>query len=408
MPGVLLLFIALFVLGPLIARPVAKALGRPIVRLKGMTGTMAKENAARNPKRTARTAAALVVGVALVTGVSVLASSIRDSVREIFGEQFQGDFVVSVDTFGFGGLSPQLADDLNQLPEVETATGIGINFAQIGGKGRTITVVDPATAGAVFDLDFVQGDIADLTPEGVMVSEGKAKSDDLTIGSPFQVVLADGTPRDLTVQGIYRKDELAGSTTVDRASVRRHQRRPVRLRGVHPQGRRRERGRRRGGHQPGGAELPERHAAEPQRLHRLAGRLDPTGGQHHLPAPRARRVIIAAVGIVITLVLSVFERRRELGLVRAVGMTRSQVRSSVRWESVITAALGTVQGIVVGLLLGYAFVVALRSEGLNTFTVPWWAIVWVLVLAFVIGIVAAIYPAYKATKVDILEAIATT
>ena len=122
----------------------------------------------------------------------------------------------------------------------------------------------------------------------------------------------------------------------------------------------------------------------------------------------ALSVIIAAVGIVITLVLSVFERRRELGLVRAVGMTRSQVRSSVRWESVITAALGTVQGIIVGLLLGYAIVVALRSEGLNTFTVPWGAIIAVLIIAFVIGVVAAIYPARKATKVDILEAIATT
>ena len=121
----------------------------------------------------------------------------------------------------------------------------------------------------------------------------------------------------------------------------------------------------------------------------------------------ALSVIIAAVGIVITLVLSVYERRRELGLVRAVGMTRSQVRSSVRWESVITAALGTVQGLVVGLLLGYAIVVALRSEGLNTFTVPWRAIIAVLIIAFLIGVVAAIYPARKATKVDILDAIAT-
>ena len=406
-PGVLLLFIALFVLGPLIARPVAKALGRPIVRLKGMTGTMAKENAARNPKRTARTAAALVVGVALVTGVSVLASSIRDSVREIFGEQFQGDFVVSVDTFGFGGLSPQLADDLNQLPEVKTATGIGINFALIGDKGRTITVVDPATAGAVFDLDFVQGDITDLTPEGVMVSEGKAKSDDLTIGSPFQVVLADGTPRDLTVQGIYRKDELAGSTTVHRdlfegTSVDQYDFGVYILKAD--------------GVSESDAEAAISQVAQNYPNGTLQSRSDYIDSQagsiqqvvNIIYLLLALSVIIAAVGIVITLVLSVFERRRELGLVRAVGMTRSQVRSSVRWESVITAALGTVQGIVVGLLLGYAFVVALRSEGLNTFTVPWWAIVWVLVLAFVIGIVAAIYPAYKATKVDILEAIATT
>ena len=122
----------------------------------------------------------------------------------------------------------------------------------------------------------------------------------------------------------------------------------------------------------------------------------------------ALSIIIAAVGIVITLLLRVYERRRELGLVRAVGMTRCQVRSSVRWESVITAVLGTVQGVVVGLLLGYAIVVALRDEGLNSFTVPWGAIIVVLVLAFVLGVVAAIYPARKATKVDILDAIATT
>ena len=150
-------------LGPLIARPVAKALGRPITRIKGMTGTMATENAARNPKRTARTAAALVVGVALVTGVSVLATSISDSVRKIFGEQFRGDFVISVDNFGFGGLSPQLSDDLNKLPEVGTAAGIGVNYALVDGKGRTVTVVDPATIGAVFDLDFVAG--PDLGPD---------------------------------------------------------------------------------------------------------------------------------------------------------------------------------------------------------------------------------------------------
>ena len=277
----------------------------------------------------------------------------------------------------------------------------------IGDKGRTITVVDPATAGAVFDLDFVQGDITDLTPEGVMVSEGKAKSDDLTIGSPFQVVLADGTPRDLTVQGIYRKDELAGSTTVHRdlfdgTSVDQYDFGVYILKAD--------------GVSESDAEAAITQVAQNYPNGTLQSRSDYIDSQagsiqqvvNIIYLLLALSVIIAAVGIVITLVLSVFERRRELGLVRAVGMTRSQVRSSVRWESVITAALGTVQGIVVGLLLGYAFVVALRSEGLNTFTVPWWAIVWVLVLAFVIGIVAAIYPAYKATKVDILEAIATT
>jgi putative ABC transport system permease protein len=406
-PGVPLLFVALFVLGPLIARPVAKALGRPIEGLKGMTGTMAKENAARNPKRTARTAAALIVGVALVTGVSVLASSIRESVREIFGKQFHGDFVVSVDNFGFGGLSPQLADDLNKVPEVGTATGIGVNYAKIDGKGRTVTVIDPTTAGAVFDLGFKEGRVEDLTKDGVLVSDGKAKSDDLKLGSSLEVTLTDGTPRSLTVEGIYSEDDLAGSTTVNRHLFdgTRVDQYDFGVFITKP---------------PGVSEAQAEAAIAAIAKNYPNGKLESRTDYINRQAAQINQVVnviylllalsvlIAVVGIVITLVLSVFERRRELGLVRAVGMSRPQVRSSVRWESVITAVLGTLQGIVVGLLLGYAIVVALRSQGLNTFTVPWGALIFVVVLAFVIGVVAAIYPAYKATKVDVLDAIATT
>lgn len=406
-PGVLILFVALFVLGPLIARPVAKTLGRPITRIKGMTGTMATENAARNPKRTARTAAALVVGVALVTGVSVLATSISDSIRKLFGEQFRGDFVISVDNFGFGGLSPQLSDDLNKLPEVGTAAGIGVNYALVDGKGRTVTVVDPATIGAVFDLEFVQGQISDLTPDGVLLSKSRAKSDGLTVGSPFELTLTDGTPKTLTVRGIYEKDDLAGSITVDRAlfegsSVDQYDFGVfiTKAQGV----------------SEADAEKAIAAVAKQYPNGELQSRTDYINTQAQgiqqvvniIYLLLALSVIIAAVGIVITLVLSVFERRRELGLVRAVGMTRPQVRSTVRWESVITAALGTVQGLVVGLLLGYAVVVALRSQGLSTYAVPWGVIIAVLVLAFVIGVLAAVYPAYKATRIDILDAIATT
>jgi putative ABC transport system permease protein len=122
----------------------------------------------------------------------------------------------------------------------------------------------------------------------------------------------------------------------------------------------------------------------------------------------ALSVFIAVFGIIITLLLSVFERRRELALMRAVGMTRRQVRTMVRYEAVITSLLGTVEGIVVGLLLGYALVLALRDEGLKSFTVPWSAIVVVMVMSAILGVVAAIWPARRATRVDIVEAIATT
>ena len=157
-PGVLLLFIGLFVLGPLIARPVAKALGRPIARDQGHDrhdgqGERGPQPEAHRPHRgragRRRRAGHRRVGARLV---DLATRSARSSAK-----QFHGDFVISVDNFGFGGLSPKLADDLNKLPEVGTAAGIGVNYANVNGKGKTVTVVDPTTAGAVFDLDFIEG-----------------------------------------------------------------------------------------------------------------------------------------------------------------------------------------------------------------------------------------------------------
>jgi putative ABC transport system permease protein len=122
----------------------------------------------------------------------------------------------------------------------------------------------------------------------------------------------------------------------------------------------------------------------------------------------ALSIVIAIVGIVITLLLSVYERRREIGLLRAVGMTRSQVRTTVRWESVITSLLGATMGIVLGVGLGWVVILALRDEGISRFTLPVGSAVWILVLSFVTGVIAAAYPARRATKVDVLEALTTT
>ena len=122
----------------------------------------------------------------------------------------------------------------------------------------------------------------------------------------------------------------------------------------------------------------------------------------------ALSIVIAVVGIVITLLLSVFERRREIGLLRAVGMTKSQVRSTVRWESVITSLIGAVVGVVLGVGLGYVVILALRNQGLSTFSVPYGSVLAILVLSFFVGVVASVYPARRATKLDILEALSTT
>jgi putative ABC transport system permease protein len=408
-PGIPLVFVALYVLGPLIARPVARVLGFPLERWRGVTGQLARDNSSRNPKRTSRTAAALLIGVSLVTGVSVVAASLKSSIREIFGEQFTGDFAVNLPQAGggFGGFAPTFADELNEIDGVAAAAGIGINLAVIDGDGTGIVVVNPDVVGKVFDLGFTAGRVEDLTADGILLSVEEADDNGYAIGDILPVILADGQPRTLTVQGIYESDELAGGYTVSRELFASTTLPTVDF-GIfivsEP------------GSDPAAVRAALEAAVEDYGIGEVQSRseyIDSQASQIDMIvnlvfALLALSVFIAVFGIIITLLLSVFERRRELALMRAVGMTRRQVRTMVRYEAVITSLLGTVEGIVVGLLLGYALVLALRDEGLKSFTVPWSAIVVVMVMSAILGVVAAIWPARRATRVDIVEAIATT
>jgi putative ABC transport system permease protein len=404
--GLPLLFMSLFVLGPLIAKPVAGAIGWPLPKVKGMTGTIARQNTTRNPTRTARTAAALMVGVALVAGISVLAASIKGSVRSIFEKQFTGDFVVSTDTFGFGGLPTTLASSLAALPEVQAAAGVQIGLANIEGSDQTISVVDPVPASQIFDFDFVAGAAQDLTDDGILLSKARAEKLGRGMGDTVSFTMLDGVPRALVVQGIYSKSDLAGPYTVSK--------------GLYSQS---------GGDQfdfsvfvttkdgvsDADAEAALRTVTDAYPTATLESRNDYITSQasqidvfvNLVYGLLALAVIIAVFGIANTLSLSVYERTRELGLLRAVGMGRAQVRSTVRWESVLTSLLGTLQGIVVGILLGYATILALRDQGLNTFTVPVLTLAVVVLLAIVAGVVAAIRPARRAAKLDVLHAIST-
>jgi putative ABC transport system permease protein len=403
--GVPLLFVGGFVWGPLVARPVARLLGSPLPRLRGVTGRLARENATRNPKRTARTAAALMVGVALVTGITVLAASVKASVRDIFSEQFTGDLVVNTASFGYGGLSPQLAVELNQLPEVQAAAGVGVGFGRVDGDDQALTVIDAGTAWTMFDLGFVQGAGTDLTDTGILVSERRADRDGLAVGSDVRLELLDGVVRNLTVQGIYGNDELAGPYTVTKAL-----------------------------YASGGADQFDFavyvELADGVSESEGVAVIEPVADRYPNGALQTRSayidgqaasidvlvnlmygllllaVVIATVGIANTLSLSVFERTRELGLLRAVGMSRGQMRSIVRWESVLTALLGALQGVAVGIGLGYVTILALRDEGLGRFSLPVGSLAVVLALAVVAGIAAAVRPARRAARLDVLEAIA--
>jgi putative ABC transport system permease protein len=406
--GVLLVWTAVLILGPVLALVAAKVIGTPVARGFKVTGKMAQGNAARNPKRTSRAAAPVLIGVALVTAVALLAATLKAQVREIFGEQFVGDYVVKTDDFsGFGGLSPDLATKINELPEVEAAAGIGVKLAKVDGKGGTITLVDPTTVGQVFDLHLTSGSYADLTPSTMMVSDDTLKSDKLKLGDSLTVELTGLGSLPLKIVGTYSSDELAGHYVVSRdlyadasgsyfdfsvfintkPGVSASQAEAA----IDPLV-----------EQYGNGELQSRSeyidaqaAGVNQLLALIYGLL-------------ALSIVIAAVGIVITLLLSVYERRREIALLRAVGMTRTQVWFTVSWESVITSLLGAVLGVLLGLLTGFLLVISLKDQGITVFRIPVISTIVILVVSFIVGVIAAVLPARRATKVDIIGAIATT
>ena len=404
--GILFFFAGTITLGPVIARPVALLLGKPAEKFRGVTGTMARQNSARNPKRTSRTAAPVLIGVALVTAVAALAASISSQIDGVFTQQFKGDYAINTTARGFGGLSPSLADDINVMPQVQRATGIGRLTVKIDDKGQFLTTINPATVEGVFDIGLISGSYADLTAETIFVSQKYANNHATKLGDTIQVTLADAQIKTLKIAGIYTYDEIAGKYTVSRDLIKDSSVISFDL-GVFIK------------LKPGVSDKSAR--SELQAAVDKYGQGTLLSKREYIDSQSGSintllgliygllflSVIIAVVGIIITLLLSVFERQREIGLLRAVGMTKGQVRTTVRWESVITSLIGAVVGILLGVGLGWVIVYALRDQGLSSFSVPIGSTVSILIMAFIIGVLAAVYPAWRATRVNLLAAITT-
>ena len=411
-PGVVALFVALVVLGPLLAAPVARALTAPLSKVRGVTGEIAGRNASNSPKRTALTAAALGIGLALLVAVSTLGSSLKESIRTTIGDQFRGDFAVSSEGGGdgFGGLPHAITDELNELPEVEAAVGFGGGQLQVVEDGeptdRGVLTVEPEYARAIFDLEFVAGGWQGLSPDTIFVSEDKATRDGFALGGPVDVVLLDGTEKTLTVGGIYDSD-VFGNLIADRRLFEGQITNLFDLQILVKVT---------AGVSGGDAQAALQVVTDEYPTSELRTKsefIDEQSSEvdtflNFIYALLGMSIFIAILGIVITLLLAVYERRRELGLVRAVGMTRPQVRGSVRWEAVITAIIGCIMGTALGVALGWIVVRALRDEGLNTFSISSSSIVVFVVMSVLTAVVAAWIPARRAAKADILAAIATT
>jgi putative ABC transport system permease protein len=409
--GVALAFVGVLLVSPGLARPVSQALGAPLARLRGVAGSLARVNAGRNPKRTSATAQALMIGVGLVAFILVINASIRASIDHALKDSFQGDFVVEAGTFGVVGLPHDVANDIAQLPDVAIAAPVRYSPAFVGGDESDVAGTEPELF-ELLDLGMVEGSGA-LGPGSVVVSKGKAESDGLALGDQVEIAfLDDARPagdRLATVSGIYDDSAAAGDigsyvlglddyaaalptstdgqvfvTLAEGVSVAEAE--PEIERVVEPY-----------------------VTAEVQSVDEYA---DAIGEQldvllNLVVGLLALAIVIALLGIANTIALSVLERTRELGLLRAVGMTRRQLRSAVRWESVIISLFGTVLGLAVGLLGGWGVVTALGDEGVEVFRVPIGTLASLSLVAGFLGLVAAVLPAWRASRMDVLDAIGT-
>lgn len=402
--GVLFVFFGVSVLGRTISLPLSRFIGAPLPRLRGVTGEVARDNATRNPKRTAASASALMIGVGLVGFITIFVSSTKASQDQAIDQSFTGDIVVTSGGGTMGGVDPSLAQRLNALPEVAYATGMRQNFASVDGDVTFVTGVNTATAFDVMDIQPIEGSAVDLNTFGIGVSEEVAKARGLAIGDTLPVAFKDSGQQQMRVAMIYREDQVVGSyllgmpaydanflTHFDNQVVVKQSSdvsEQAALTAVE-----------KASDAYAGVTVLDRDgykAEQSEFLNQMLGLVYALLGL---------AILIALLGIANTLALSILERTREIGLLRAVGMTRSQLRSAIRWESVIIALQGTLLGLVIGLFFGWALIRALEDEGLTVFRVPYGSLAVIVVLAALAGMVAAIGPGRRAAKLNVLRAV---
>ncbi|OIJ68511.1 ABC transporter permease [Streptomyces mangrovisoli] len=407
--GAVLALVAFVVLGPVAAGTAVRLLGGPLDRLRGVTGGLARRNALRSPGRTAATASALMIGVAVVSLFTVFGASLKATMDRTVSRSFAGDVAVSTPSFGAGGsgLSPRLAPAIARLPQVATAVGLGRGVAEVDGKGRALTVTDPVALQRTFDLGRVSGDLRGLGADGLAVTRDEAARRHLAVGATARLAFTDGTVRTFTVRAVYGRSELVGDYVVTRAAWAPHRTQDsdtvIAVGFKHGVG-------------TAAGEAAVRkvaaHYGDPQVQTRAEYARSSAGGIDMMLtlvyALLALAVLIALLGIANTLTLAIHERTRELGLLRAVGQTRAQLRAMVRWESVLVAAFGTAGGLGLGAFLGWVLVEASdgASDSSFTFALPPVRFAVVALVGVTAGALAALRPARRAAGLDVLRAIA--
>lgn len=401
--GTVTVFLGVFVLGPVIARPVVGVLAVPVRLLGGAVGRIARDNAVRSPKRTAATSSALMVGVALVGFITILAASTKASVNEAIDKTMRADFLVESGAAGEGGFSPELAARLRQVPGVEAVSTYRSSPAEVDGKPVMLDSVNMATIDQLYDLEVVEGAITDVGAGAIAVNKNRSADTGTGVGDTVKVRFAGGEA-ELKVTAIYKAQFPEGGFLVDNSTLEAHvtdqydkkvfvsmddtvslEAARTSIESVtssYPN-----------------ADIQDQAGFKYDITSRIDSMLNLVYGLLGLA------VLIALMGIANTLALSVHERRREIGLLRAVGMTRGQVRSAVRWESVLIALLGVALGTVLAVASAWGIVHALK-EDVPVFEIPQTQLVVIAAMAAAAGVLAAFGPARRASKLDVLDAIA--
>jgi putative ABC transport system permease protein len=407
--GALLALIGLLLLSPVLARPFSRGIGAPIGRVRGVPGDLAKENAGRNPRRTAATALALMIGVGIVSFFLVVNSSLRASIDSYLDDSFKGDFVIDSGSFGMIGLPTDVGVRVSQVPGVADVVPLRFSPAKVEGKD---TAVAGTTPGAFELLGLrLQSGSSSLEPGTVLLTVQKAKDLGLAVGDEVSAEFINTGSHTYTVGGTYDTeqegtaigdfvlglddyDAAVGAADVTDSSVFVKLEPGASVAEVQPEIE---------------AAVKDFPTAEVQSVDEYK---DAIGGQFDvilriMLGLLAFALIIALIGIANTIALSVIERTRELGLLRAVGTSRRQLRSIIRWESAIIAVFGTLLGLAVGMLGGWGLITALSDEGFTEFRIPFVQVIAVVVISAAAGIVAALLPAWRASRMNVLDAIHT-
>jgi putative ABC transport system permease protein len=401
--GAVALFIGVAMLAPAVARPFSSVIGRPLSRVLGVPGQLGRENSMRSPRRTAQTSAALMVGLALVSAIAVFGASLSRSATSSVDQAIRADLIVTATTTaGSGSFSSTVPHVVSAVPGVTASSTVYGGQFVFKKTLEGLTAISTTDLSQTVILQMTSGTTAALDAGNLLIDTTTANNDHLSVGDRVPVKFARTGSTVLRIGGIYQANSLIGSYLVSDAFFLDHFRSPL----------------------PVAVLLATNGSASVQQGVDRALRPIPNAKvqtRTQFEASQAAQVnqllglvyallglavIIALIGIVNTLMLSVFERTHEIGLLRAVGMKRRQVRTMIRSESVILSVFGAVVGIVIGTALGAALVWSLRSQGITHTVVPVPSMIVFLVLAAVLGLVAASWPARRAARLDVLGAIA--